>query len=344
MQGIEELLQPISQLQQCGVDLAFAPEVDAILEARKHDDASIEQGDWVADLKNADWTFVIERCSTLISSKSKDLRLAVWFAEANAKIKQFSGLAEGYRLVGGLCDRYWVDLHPLPDDDGYEQRVGNLQWLLSRSVQLIKEMRITAANEAVFRIVDYETASTSGLKKSQDDFNLTLAGFESARRNTPAEFYKKLLADALDCRLAFAEFENSVNVKLGIDGPAFSAAKEAISRAVDLISRISGELGIVKTAEPAEKPTDISSSNRENRVFGVSQTINSRAQALAQLREIAEFFKLTEPHSPVAYLAEKAANWGEMPLHLWLGSVVKDPAALSHIEELLGLDLKHEGQ
>jgi type VI secretion system protein ImpA len=52
---------------------------------------------------------------------------------------------------------------------------------------------------------------------------------------------------------------------------------------------------------------------------------------------VAEFFRRTEPHSPVAYLADKAANWGELPLHDWLRTVIKDSASLAHVEELLGL-------
>ncbi|MGT2434431.1 hypothetical protein ACU4HD_47795 [Cupriavidus basilensis] len=36
-----------------------------------------------------------------------------------------------------------------------------------------------------------------------------------------------------------------------------------------------------------------------------------------QLRDVAEFFRQTEPHSPVAYLAARAAKWGDMPLHAW---------------------------
>jgi type VI secretion system protein ImpA len=66
--------------------------------------------------------------------------------------------------------------------------------------------------------------------------------------------------------------------------------------------------------------------------------LQSRAQALAQLRAVADYFRRTEPHSPVAYLADKAAHWGEQPLHVWLRSVVKDDAAFAHIEELLGVD------
>jgi type VI secretion system protein ImpA len=64
----------------------------------------------------------------------------------------------------------------------------------------------------------------------------------------------------------------------------------------------------------------------------------NRAQALDMLRQVATFFRTTEPHSPVAHLAKKAADWGAMPLHSWLQSVVKDPGTLSHIEELLGIE------
>jgi len=55
---------------------------------------------------------------------------------------------------------------------------------------------------------------------------------------------------------------------------------------------------------------------------------------------VAEFFRRTEPHSPVAYLADKAAHWGEQPLHVWLRSVIKDEASFAHIEELLGVGPK----
>ena len=57
-----------------------------------------------------------------------------------------------------------------------------------------------------------------------------------------------------------------------------------------------------------------------------------------QLRAVAEFFRRTEPHSPVAYLADKAAQWGEVPLYQWLRSVLKDPTSLAQIEELLGVE------
>ena len=60
------------------------------------------------------------------------------------------------------------------------------------------------------------------------------------------------------------------------------------------------------------------------------------ASMLAELRQLADFFRRTEPHSPVAYLAEKAASWAELPLHLWLRAVVKDSGTLAQLDEMLG--------
>jgi type VI secretion system protein ImpA len=64
--------------------------------------------------------------------------------------------------------------------------------------------------------------------------------------------------------------------------------------------------------------------------------VQSRAQALEQLRAVAAFFRQTEPHSPVAYLADKAARWGEQPLHVWLRGVIKDDVQYAQLEEMLG--------
>jgi type VI secretion system protein ImpA len=77
---------------------------------------------------------------------------------------------------------------------------------------------------------------------------------------------------------------------------------------------------------------------------GTGGPLRSRAQALQQLQQVAEFFRRTEPHSPVAYLAEKAARWGEMPLHVWLKRVIKDSSVLDQMEEMLDINQNLDGQ
>ncbi len=341
MISIEQLIAPINEAQPCGVDLSFSSELDAIAEARRFDDPSLDQGEWVTEIKEADWGFVVEHCADLLQNKSKDLRLAVWFAEACAKENGFHGLAEGYHLLAELTDRYWQDIHPVPDDNDQELRIGNVGWLLGRSVQLVREMPITEGRGSAFSTSDLEFARSRNADsdRSNGESNvhsrITLADIESARRKSSPKFYETLLSNASACKQALLQLERSIDAKVGQDGPAFSATKDAIDDVISVISRFASESGVSTKASSAIQQTENVNVNVNTESFNAA--IENRAQALKQLRNVADFFRRTEPHSPVAYLADKAANWGDLPLDQWLRTVIKDQSSLSHIEELLGL-------
>ena len=104
MLAIDLLLTPITPDNPCGADLAFAPEVDEIARARLADDPSLEQGAWVTALKEADWKFVGKRCAALLETRSKDLQLAAWLAEASTRTGGMRGLADGLGLVAALWE------------------------------------------------------------------------------------------------------------------------------------------------------------------------------------------------------------------------------------------------
>lgn len=338
---VNQLLNPINSAQPCGEDLSFSSDLDAIAEARRFDDSTLDQGEWETDLKEADWGFVVERCATLIESKSKDLRLAVWLTEANAKVNHFAGLGDGYLLLAGLCDQFWDGLYPLPDEDGQEQRIGNLSWLLSRAIRLVREIPITEGKGTAFSSNDFDTArahSMSPEKAATENGTPKLAELDAARRKSSRAFYEKLLAGSQHCQRALDQLEKAVDERLGIDGPGFSAAKESLDSVIRTLSRFAQDAGIHKqtllTNDPTQNTKDNNNLSTSAQMTG---TIQTRTQALEQLRLVADFFRRTEPHSPVAYLADKAAAWGDMSLHSWLNTVIKDPTSLAHVEELLGV-------
>ena len=62
----------------------------------------------------------------------------------------------------------------------------------------------------------------------------------------------------------------------------------------------------------------------------------NRADALRRLAAVADYFRKTEPHSPVAYLVQRAVRWGEMPLEEWLQDVIHDEDVLGQLREMLG--------
>jgi type VI secretion system protein ImpA len=139
---------------------------------------------------------------------------------------------------------------------------------------------------------------------------------------------------------ALARLQASVDSRIS-DGPAFMPAREALQDTLHLARRLIRERGL---AEPGSAPTTMPVDTADNMgidpaaaVTASDGTLQNRAQALEQLREVAAFFRRTEPHSPVAYLADKAAHWGDLPLHLWLRAVLKDQAMLSQLDDLLGV-------
>jgi type VI secretion system protein ImpA len=323
---VEQLLNPVTADAPCGDDLAFSPELDAIAQARKADDPSIEQGAWVTTLKEADWKFVTKRCALLIETRSKDLQLAVWLAEASAKTGGLRALGDALLVIAALCERYWDGLYPQPDEDGFERRIGNLCWIAARVPQLVTECPVTEGAAVSMR--DIEAARAHGAE--------AIAQVEAARSRTSKAYQEALLADCNHCLTGLGALEKAVDARLEADGPGFSAARTALQNLAHFVTpAASGAAAVPAAAAPHAPGAGAVLQAAAPPVF--AGAIASRAQALHQLRVVAEFFRQTEPHSPVGYLADKAASWGEQPLHLWLKTVVKDAAALAHVEELLGI-------
>ena len=336
MLELDELLAPISDSSPSGEDLSFSLEYDAIQEARRADDPSLEQGEWITDLKSADWPAVARQSSQLLQQRSKDLRLAVWWAEAQTQVHGFAGLARGYRLVTGLCERFWDDVHPQVEDDDLEQRIGNIGWLIGHSTEWLRRLPLTEAPQGRFGLAQFEVARA---RPGDPSVEPPLELLEAARRDTPHAFYQQLTGLLPECREALAALEDCVDRRLGRDGPSFTALREQLAHLGDVANRFAREAGVLIDGEPP------STANVDARDPGIASTPAaaivssgapvSRREAIAQLRRVAEYFRRTEPHSPVAYLADKAASWGEMPLHVWLKRVIKDGDTLSQMEEML---------
>lgn len=335
MLDLDALSAPLADAAPCGEDLSFSSEYDAILDARRADDPTLEQGAWVTELKVADWPGVANRSSMLLQKRSKDLRLAGWWAEAQTHLHGFSGLAQGYRLVAVLCERYWDEVHPLIEEGDAEQRVGSLRWLLDQSTQWLRQLPLMQAPQGRFGLADIEAAHG----RRGEDNRITAESLEAARRATPHEFYARLVETVADCAEALHQLQQVVDARLGMEGPSFAAVREQLERVSDTARRFARDAGVLLDGYAPPAPlADESEVAAVSMPAGVALTpgaIDSRKEAIAQLRCVAEFFRRTEPHSPVAYLADKAARWGEMPLHVWLRRVIKDDSTLSQLEELL---------
>lgn len=359
------LLAPLPGAQPGGEDLSFSAAFDEIAEMRRADDPTLKQGEWVTPIKQADWAGAARLCEALLATRSKDLRLALWLTEARAMTQGYAGLASGLGLCTALCEQHWEHLHPLPDGGDAEERIGNIAWMLQRLGELATALPVTTGRKGErFTLQDLKHARqwlaqaerggqpADTLPPDQPNA-ITVAQFRQAIQDTPAEQLREAVDALRSTRAQLQAWQGVVDARLGHEGPSFVSAREALEQAGHELERLARDAGALSNSpladEPAGQGPSSVASNPHEAASGDAKPVSdrggalavaeprTRAEALRQLRMVADFFRRTEPHSPVAYLADKAIKWGEMPLHRWLGEVVKDPASMAHLQELLGL-------
>lgn len=93
-------------------------------------------------------------------------------------------------------------------------------------------------------------------------------------------------------------------------------------------------------AEQAPADAPAASARKGNTVMlsASGGQITNRKVAFERLKEVADFLRRTEPHSPVSYLVNRAVKWGELPLEQVLGELIKNKDERLRIMETLGLN------
>ena len=75
----------------------------------------------------------------------------------------------------------------------------------------------------------------------------------------------------------------------------------------------------------------------QGRPVELGAVVRTREDAFRALLQVAEYFKRTEPHSPVAYALEQAVRWGRMPLPDLLTELIPEPSAREQIFKVVGI-------
>ena len=161
-------------------------------------------------------------------------------------------------------------------------------------------------------------------------------------RAAGATRFAKLLADARGRREAWQAMAAVMDEKAGADGPSdHGGARSAVrasstspcaSRLPRPWSRDGGDGGRRGAARGAARR------RRFRPVFGRCRgQAASREDALRALGEIANFFRRTEPHSPLSYTLDEAVRRGRMTWPDLLAEVVADTDTRNNILNTLGI-------
>ncbi len=345
MIDLEKILAPISPDHPTGLDLRSVPEdgtFGKIEDLRREVDAAID----AAGGKAANWPGVAAACENALVTLSKDLRLAGWLTEALARTDGFDGLRNGLRATHQLLETYWDGVHPQGERDGEEvlmaRRAATLNWLSAARGMLPSVRAIGLVGNAERREqwlpweslleADRVDSAASGNRERFDE--LIAAGactrerWKAAIAATPVARLRAGIDSLRGCDADLVALDTFCEAHFSADeAPSFLELRTLLSDIRE---------GLEK-ALPAERILQAGGTGASAQAGGASGPLGSRADALGRLSEVAQFFRQTEPHSPVSRLIERAVRWGNMPFEELLQDVLKNDQALSQIWETLGV-------
>jgi type VI secretion system protein ImpA len=343
-----DLLNPISAESPAGENLRYAPVFDKIKEARREDDDA-PQGDWARERKLADWPLTIKLISETLATKSKDLQLVAWLAEAMLIREGISGLREVLDLARGYVENFWEGLYPELEDGDAEFRATPLQWIGERLEIQLKQSRLTKKGLNWFqykesRAVGTQEAADTEAKqqaraKAIADGKLTQEDFDADFDATPKQFYVDLLA-ACDAALeSLQSLSNRCDEKFGDVAPSFSRLKGSLEEVRQTVKTLLQKKREKEPDEPAadaapeaepEPEAEVEAGAAEPepvatgaaaapararvrvKAGGLAAEPVDREDAIARVVNAAQFLRVQDAYSPAPYLLLRGLRWGEL--------------------------------
>lgn len=359
--SIDALLAPLDGPEPAGTDLRLdfssGSLYQRLRDARNTARAQERSSDAAAELEPQvpdAWREVLSVARQALSTGSKDFEIAAWMTEALVRLHGLTGLAAGARTMTGLVDAYWETGYPSWDEDEWLGRTSPIGGLSGSGADgtIMQPLRRwplfhRTDKSPVGQYLWDRAEHVAGLPEEKRKLQLD-AGVPSLELyRTEARQDEAYLAEvALDLQVAiqaWAALDGALVVKLGGESPSLRRVTDLLRRMLETVTALGG----VK-APPAEEIVEEVSA-------GASSTADTdpvvatgsaspkpsagltREEALAQLQRLAEFFRRTEPHSPLAYMLDEAVRRARMTFPELLAEVLPNDDARQSMLWRLGM-------
>lgn len=359
---IEAIMQPISEENPSGESLQYSGLYDEIREARRAD-KDLAQGQWQTELKVADYQAVVVLAVPALEKQTKDLQIGAWLSEALVKEHGFAGLRDGLKMMGGLQANFWETLFPEIDEGDMEGRANALEWMDTQTAFAIKGVKITGGEG--YNFFDFEDSKRFDIPENidtldsndQERYRELQTQAEKEKRVTGGlwriekqvsrrAFYEELAALIEESWTEYKELNRVIEEKFEPNQmPGLTNLKQSLDDIQTQVLKLLEEKRIEEPDEADENAADEIADGENNSadalkttVLTTGGTIQNRKDALKRLSDLAEFFRRTEPHSPISYLVQRAVKWGNMPLENWLQDVIKDESVILQLRQTLGFN------
>lgn len=341
----DALLTPIEGDNPAGPDLREDPSPTSKYFAAKDARSAARAAERGADVDQEEsgllpeWRKILELAPEIIATESKDLEIAAWLTEAMLRAHGYAGARDGFRLMRGLVETFWDNVYPKPED-GIGDRVAPIAGLNGEGadgtlIQPIRKVEITEGRDpGPYAYWQYEQASEllklADSEKVQARIEagaITMEQFEASVRQSTPGFYLTLVADLNEAIEEWMKLSSVLDAKAGNDSPGTSTVRNTLRGIVECVQSVAKD--VLALAEAAETDAEAAEAGGEAgsaapRGGVATGAISTREDALRTLLKVAEFFKRTEPQSPIPLVLEEAVRRARLPLKDLLAELITD--------------------
>ncbi len=299
------------------------------------------------------WRQVRRLSERILKQQAKDFEVALWLLEALVKLEGLAGLTAGTRLLEQLCERYWQTGHPLPDEDGLDFRASRIERLSGTGDEDDPRTGAGGALLTPLRRLPLFFGADGGARAlwqyTKRDGSLDLERLAEEARGDAATLRATGTA-ARQAAEAWAALEAKLSSVFPSDvAPSTRRLGQILGRIIAAARRVGGEAqdaapGEAAAAAGPAPAADGGASGPRPATPALTSAppdaagaIATREDALRQVERLAEFFRRTEPQSPLSYTLADAVRRARMPLPELLAEVMGDDAGRAALLSALGI-------
>jgi len=359
---LETLLAPIEGDNPAGADLREDYSAQSIYYKLRDARAEARAAERAADASEGDgesstgqppqWRTIRELAGRALA-QSKDLEVAAWYTEALLRSDGMLGLKAGFALMQGLVDGFWDNLYPLPDEDGIVTRVAPVTGLNGESgagtlIQPLRKLPLFLMQSGEM-LMFWQYERSADLTKITDPDRIAarvaagtipFSDVENEAHAVGASALAMLRDQTEAAETIWRTLSESLDNKAGSDSPPTRRVQEMLQQIGELCRKYA-PVGV----EPApggqaglSPPGPAGAAGAPGAVaISVPGQISNREDALRMLSTVSDYFRRTEPHSPLAYTLAEAVRRGRLSLPDLLQEIVPDESTRFAILSSLGI-------
>ena len=298
------------------------------------------------------WRTVRETAARLLTEKARDLEAAGWLTEALVRSEGLAGLTSGASLMAGLLETFWdTGLYPAADEDGIATRMAPVAALAGPPsgadgtlAAALRKLPLLSRADGDLTLWEFrraeEVEAIGDAKEKKRHIEGGVASFTDVEREARAVAAKHFgpLRDQVDAALAaWDRLTAAVDQKAGAGAPSTGAVRKLLVDFRDVVARYAPARTMPDPTMPEAGTEPLDETGAPTIVAIGPRKAASREDMLQELARIAEFFRHTEPQSPLSLTLEEAVRRARLSWPELLAEVVPNEDARNAMLIMLGI-------